>query len=304
MNKLNFSFLLTIIIGISFSTFLFDNTFAQENQITPPRHQWKELPDPDLLTCKEGLILLQKNNGTPACVSPLAYLKLVDRGYGKFDSSQLMKRPVMMTHLMSGMINDPQLMHHWHTMTLNDQKIMHQTMSDIILRLKANPEYMANIMGPMTTNPELRKQMVEHMKNNELMMKSFQENPKWMDSVHRPMMGSNMEKGMGHGMAGQTGCSWCPEFKHHGLDSNPGFHHPTIMEDMMHHLWLNENMRNQMHNFMLENPNHMGLMTEQMMDSSLDFMIEDPELRKQMIEMMLENQDFMNSIRHENQFSD
>ena len=39
-----------------------------------------------------------------------SYLKLIDRGYGKFDSSQLMKRPEMMTHLMSGMVVEPQLM--------------------------------------------------------------------------------------------------------------------------------------------------------------------------------------------------
>lgn len=303
MNKLNFSFLFLIIIGIFLSPFLFDNTFAQENQITPPRHQWKQLPDPDVLTCKEGLILIQKNNGAPACVSPSAYLKLVDRGYGKFDSSQLMKRPVMMTHLMSGMINDSQLMHHWHTMMMNDQKVMQQTMSDMIFQLKNNPEYMANIMGPMTTNPELRKQMIEQMKNNNIMMDSLQKNPKWMDSVHQPMMDSNMNSGMGQGMHRQMECSWCPEIENHDLHSHSGFHRPTIMQDMMHHIWVNENMRNQMHNFMFENHYHMGLMTEQMMGPSLEFMMEDAEIRQQMIEMMLEHQDFMNSIRHENQFS-
>ena len=303
MNKFNFLFLIPIIFGIFLSPFLFDNTFAQENQITPPRNQWEQLPDPDVLTCKEGLILIQKNNGIPACVSPSTYLKLVDRGYGKFDSSQLMKRPTMMTHLLSGMVNDPQLMHHWHTMMKNDQKVMQQTMSGMILKLKNNPEYMANIMGPMTTNPELRKQMIEHMQNNDAMMKSFQENSRWMDSVHQPMMGSNMGQGMGNGMHGQMGCSWCPEIEHHPLHSNLGFHQPTKMEDMVHHIWLNENLRNQMNNFMFENRYHMGLMTEQMMGPTLELMIDDPELRQQMIEMMLENQDFMDSIRHEDQFS-
>ena len=303
MNKFNFSFLFLLIIGILFSPFLFDNTFAQENQITPPRHQWKQLPDPDVLTCKEGLILIQKNNGAPACVSPSAYLKLVDRGYGKFDSSQLMKRPVMMTHLMNGMINDSQLMHHWHTMMMNDQKVMQQTMSDMIFQLKNNPEYMTNIMGPMTTNQELRKQMIEQMKNNDIMMKSLRENPRWMDSVHQPMMGSNMNPQMGQGMHGQMGCSWCPEIENHDIHSSLGFNHPTIMENMMHHIWLNENMRNQMHNFMFENHYHMGLMTEHMMGPTLEFMIEDNEIRQQMIEMMLEHHDLMNSIRHENQFS-
>ncbi len=255
------------------------------------------------MTCKEGLILIQKNNGVPACVSSSTYLKLIDRGYGKFDSSQLMKRPVMMIHLMNGMINDPKLMHHWHMMMMNDQKVMQQTMSEMILQLKSNPEYMINVMGPMTTNPELRKQMIEQMKNNDIMMKSLQENPKWMVSVHQPMRGSNMNSGMGQGMHGQMGCSWCPEFENRSIHSNLGFHHPIIMEDMMHHIWLNENMRIQMHNFMFENNYHLGLMTEQMMETLLEFMMEDSEIRQQMIEMMLEHQDFMNSVRHENQFS-
>ncbi|MFB5647803.1 MAG: hypothetical protein ACE5RO_06675, partial [Candidatus Nitrosomaritimum yanchengensis] len=105
------------------------------------------------------------------------------------------------------------------------------------------------------------------------------------------------------GMHRQMECSWCPEIENHDLHSHSGFHRPTIMQDMMHHIWVNENMRNQMHNFMFENHYHMGLMTEQMMGPSLEFMMEDAEIRQQMIEMMLEHQDFMNSIRHENQFS-
>jgi hypothetical protein len=204
---------------------------------------------------------------------------------------------------MGEMIKDPQLMHHWHTMMMNNQKVMQQTMSDMILQLKNNPEYMANIMGPMTTNPELRKQMIEHMQNNDKMMKSFQENPRWMYSVHQPMMESNMGHEIGQEMHGQMGCSWCPEIEHNFPHSNPGFHNPTIMKDMVHHIWLNENMQNQMHNFMFENRYHMGLMTEQMMGHILEFMIDDADLRQEMIEMMLEHQDFMNSIRHENQFS-
>ena len=303
MNKLNFLFLFTLIISISISPILFENSFAEE-QIVPPRHQWKQLPDPDTLTCNEELILLQKTNGSPACVSPIAYLKLIDRGYGKFDSSQLMKRPVMMDYLMRGMINEPQLMHHWHNMMMNDTKIMQQAMSDMVLQLKKSPEFMPNIMAPMTTNPDLRKQMIEHMKNHNHMMNSFQQHSGWMDSVHQPMMGSKMGGGMGSGMHGQTICSWCPEMTQQTESDHPGFRQPKIMEDMMHHLWLNKNMQAKMHNFMLENHHHMGLMSEQMMGSTLGYMMDDPELRQQMIEMMLEHQEFMDSIRHENQFTD
>jgi hypothetical protein len=299
MYKVKFSFAFIIILGISFSLFLFENSFAQENPIIPPRHQWKQSPNPDNLTCKEGLILLQKINGAPACVSSSTYLKLIDRGYGKFDSSQLIKHPEMATHLMGGIIVEPQLMHHWHTMMVNDSKIMQQTMSDMVLQLKENPEFLANIMGPMTTNLELREQMIEHMKNHDQMMISFQEHRGWMDSVHRPIIDSNMGQGMSLGMHGKTECSWCPEIEQHNY---LGFHRPKIMEDMMHHVWVNEKMRSQMLDFMLENSPHMYLMTGEIMGSMLGFMMDDPELRQQMIDMLLEHPEFMNSIRHENKF--
>ena len=301
MNNKNFSFLFTLILCISFSPFLFENSFSQENLIFPPRQQWKQLPDPDILTCKDSLILLQKTNGSPACVSSSAYLKLIDRGYGKFDSSQLMKRPEMMTHLMGGMIVESQLMSHWHTMMVNDPKIMQQSMSDMVLKLKENPKFLANIMGPMT-NLELRGEMIQHMKKHNQMMVSFQEHPGWMESVHRPMMGSSMNQEMGSEMHGKTQCSWCPE-KSVDLQAHQGFHRPNIMEDMMHHIWINEKMRSQMHEIMLENPQHMELMTDETMDSILEFMMDDTELRQQMIDMMLEHPEFMNSIRHENQFT-
>ena len=301
MNTKNLSFAFTFILGISFSPFLFENSFSQEDLVISPRHQWKQLPDPDILTCKEGLILLQKTNGSPACVSSSAYLKLIDRGYGKFDSSQLMKRPEMMTYLMGGIIVEPQLMSHWHTMMVNDSKILQQSMSDMVLQLKENPEFLANIMGPMTTNLELREQMIEHMKKHDQMMISFQGHHEWMESVHRPMMGSSMNQEMNSAIHEKTECSWCPK-KSLDLQTRRDFHQPNVMEDMMHHVWINEKMRSQMYKIMLENPHHMDLMTGETIDHILGFMMDDAELRQQMIDMMLENPEFMKSIRHENQF--
>jgi hypothetical protein len=204
---------------------------------------------------------------------------------------------------MGGMIVEPQLMRHWHTMMVNDSKIIQHRMSDMVLQLKKNPEFLANIMGPMTSNLELREQIIEQMKNHEQMMISFQEHRGWMDSVHQPMLGSNMDQGMGSGMHGKADCSWCPEIKQRYLHANLGFHQPKIMEDMMHHVWVNEKMRSQMHDFMLENPPYMDLMTGETIDSILEFMMDDTELRQQMIDMMLEHPEFMNSIRHENQFT-
>lgn len=303
MGKLNFLFVLAVILSAAISPFLFERSFAQENPITPPRHQWKQLPDPDTLTCKDGLILLQKISGSPACVSPYSYLKLIDIGYGKFDSSQLMQRPEMMNHLMGGMVFDSQLMHHWHTMMMNDPDIIQNTMPRLVLQLEENPEILKNIMGPMTTDSELREKMIGIMKNHDQMMTSFQQHSGWMNSVHRPMMGSSMGQEMNSGMHGNAECSWCPEVKPHKLHTHHGFHHPKIMEDMLHHFWVNERMRAQMHAYMLENPDHMGLMADQMMGPLLEIMMDDPEIRQQMIDLMLENQDFMSSVRHENKLS-
>lgn len=303
MNKLQFSFVFSIILSIFILPIFFENSYSQENQIIPPRIQWKQLPDPDNLTCKEGFILLQKTTGIPACVGSSTYLKLVDRGYGNFNFSHLMKNPEMMTYLMEGMIKDIQLMQHWHNMMMNDTKILHQTMSNMILKLKENPKFLENIMEPLTSNLELRGQMIDHMKNHNQMMNSFQNHPRWMDSVHQPVMGSNMGQEMSSEMHGNSQCSWCLETKYGNSPPSQGFHRPQIMEDMVHHLWVNQNLRTQMHKHMLENPYHMELMSGQMMEPILGYMMDDPQLRQQMIEMMLENQEFMNSIRHENNFS-
>jgi len=290
-----------ISILIIFPVFI-ENSFSQENLIGSPRSQWKQLPDADSLMCKDGLILLQKNNSSPVCVSPTTYLKLLDRGYGKFDLSQLTKRSQMMITVLHTVLENQHLVNHWHTMMINDPKILHQSMSSLNLQLNENPQLMISILGPMITNPELRAEMINQMKENNQMMMSLQENPKWMNSVHSPIMGS-MNKEMSPEIPAESDCSWCIEPKSQQFSNNSDFQHPKIMEDMIHHIWMNENLRNQMHLFMFENPEHMKTMTNHTMEPILESMMSDSNLRKQMIEMMLEHQEFMNSIRHENQFS-
>ena len=148
--------------------------------------------------------------------------------------------------------------------------------------------------------------MIEEMKYHSEMMNALQGHPRWMDSVHddmRPGMGSGMHMGSGQGQGMHMGnCPWCPEYEmHHMHDHSQEFSHSSRMMDMMHHMWINEEMTMDMHEFMLKNPTHMAQMSKQMMGPMLGFMMDDPELRQQMIDMMLENQEFMNSIRHENQ---
>ncbi|MDH3204872.1 MAG: hypothetical protein OEL81_09380, partial [Nitrosopumilus sp.] len=80
-----FLFVFVVILGIIASPTLFENSFAQQEM--SPHHQWKKFGDPHTLTCKQGQLLLQKHDGNPACVMPSTYIKLVDRGYGAYDSS-------------------------------------------------------------------------------------------------------------------------------------------------------------------------------------------------------------------------
>jgi hypothetical protein len=78
------------------------------------------------------------------------------------------------------------------------------------------------------------------------------------------------------------------------------FTHSDRMMNMMHGMWINPEMSNDMHSMMLQNPSHMGYMSQQMMNPMLDAVMGDEELRQQMIDLMLEHQDFMDTIRHDN----
>jgi len=292
-----FIFILFLITPIMF----YEDSFLQIAETTP-KHQWNHLPDPDSLTCKIGLILLQKNDGSPVCVSPSTYIKLVDRGYGKFDPSQLMKRSEMMVSLMREIIKDTYLTTYWHTMMKNDPKILHQTMSEMVVNLKENPAIFDHVIETIITNSEMQKEMIIQMKKNDQMMMSLQNNSKWMDSVH----GSAMEKDRQIDLAKDEvdECLWCMETDTVQNSKNLDFHQPKIMEDMVHHMWINEKMRNHVQFFMLENSDHMEIMTNQLMEPILEYIMSDSDLRQQMIRLMMENQKFMDSIRHENHIID
>ena len=272
---------------------LIENSFAEN---LSPRQQWKKFADTDMLTCRDGFILLQKNGGYPACVKPSTYLKLVDRGFTNVDLTLIHNRPNMLTSLMQNMVSNQNLMNHWHDMMIRNPSIMNQTMADWISNMKEDPHLLANIMGPITSQPELREKMIALMKVHPDMENSLKQNTTWMDSVHMPMMNSDMGQGIHN-----DGCSWCPEYTpHQSINHSMYFSHSDVMMDLMHNIWINDQMIYDMHESMLENPDHMAIMSESMLDQMLGPMMDDSELRQQMIELMLENQEFMNSIRHEN----
>jgi len=277
---------------IAIPTFI-ENSFAQQKM--SPHQQWKKFVDPDVLTCKQGHLLLQKTDGTPSCVMPSTYLKLIQRGYGDYDSSIMSKRPEMMNVLMQSMISNQNIMNHWHDMVLKNPNIMTKTMDNWISQVKDNPDLLKNMLGPITSDPVLREKMIEIMENHPYMENSLKMNSKWMDSVHH-----SMSSGMGQEMH-HTACAWCPDYQ---MSSSHG-HSITLTNsdrimDMMHDLWINSGMSKDVTMMMLQNPSHLAYMSEQMMEPMLNAVMDDEILRQQMIDLMLEHQDFMNSIRHDN----
>ena len=290
---MNSNYLVLSFIAFLIIPFLYEGSFAQET--LSPRQQWKQFADPDLLTCKEGHILLQKNNGYPVCVTPSTYLKLIDRDYAELDFSLISNRQSMMDTLMQNMVSNQNLMSHWHEMMLKNPNIVNKTMNDWILQMKENPELLTNMLGPMTSDPELRQKMISEMKKHPIMEDSLKQNPRWMVSIHQSDMNNHVDQRM------HSNCKWCPEFEHaHSHEHSTEFSHSDKMMDLMHHIWINDQMRKNMHEFMLENPTHLANMSNQMMSEILVPMMDDSKLRENMTELMLEHQEFMNSIRHEN----
>ncbi len=291
-----FRFIFTLVLIFSFSTSpaFFENSFAQQEM--SPHDQWKKFADLDTLICKQGHLLLQKNNGNPACVLPFTYLKLIDRGYGAYDSSIMSKHPEMMNQLMQNMASNDKLMYHWHEMLQKNSSMMMQTMNNLVSQIKDNPELLKNMLGPMTSDPKLREKMIEIMKNHSQMENSLKQNTIWMDSVHQTMMSSGMEQGM-HNIT----CTWCPDYQINANHEHFGeFVNSDRMMDVIHHMWINSEMTQDMHVIMMKNPSHMAQMSEHMMEPMLDAVMNDVNLRQQMIGLMLEHPDFMNTIRHNN----
>ena len=284
---MNFKFLFLLFIVFCIS-FIFQSSFAQ--QTMSPHYQWKKFADPDTILCKSGLLLMQKNDGTPACIMPSTYLKLVDRGYGEYNSSILSKRPEMMNQLMQYLMANEKLMYHWHEMLQKNPTIMMQTMYDWIDQIKENPELLKNMLGPMTSDPQLREKMIDAMQNHPQMENSLKMNSMWMDSVHKPMMSSGMH----------NSCEWCPNYQMPSSTSSMQFTNSDKMMGVVHAIWVNSGMSYDMHRLMLQNPSHMAQMSDQLMGPMLDVIMDDEELRQKMIDLMLENPEFMNSIRHEN----
>jgi hypothetical protein len=206
------------------------------------------------------------------------------------------KRPEMMNQLMENMASNDKLMYHWHKMLQKNPSMMIRTLDDLVSQNKDNPELLKNMLAPMTSDPKLREKMIETMKNHPQMEHSLKQNTIWMDSVHHKIIDFGMDQGMHN-----SECVWCPDYQ---MNSNhvysEEFTNPDRMMDLIHHIWMNHEMTQDMHMMMMKNTSHMAQMSEHMMEPMLNAIMNDEILRQQMIDLMLEHSDFMNTIRHNN----
>jgi len=252
----------------------------------PPRKQWKMFADPDMLTCKDGLVLLQKNNGYPACVTPTTYVKLIDRDFAKYDFRLISNRPDMMSYLIVHLESNPNIMNHWHNMMLKNPTVIETIMSDWILQIKEEPRLLYNILGPIASEPELREKMIVIMRTHSQMEDSLRNNPAWMISVHEPVT---------HEIPHEN-CSWCPTYTYDNSKSIT-LQSDRLM-DLIHHFWINDEMSTRMYKLMLNDPTHMAMMSDKMMGEILYPIMDDPQLREEMANLLIKHQAFMDAIRH------
>ena len=286
-----------IVIGILLPLTLIEDSLAESFS---PRQQWEKFADPDLLKCKEGLILLQKNNGYPACVTPSTYLKLIERNFTKFDFTLILDRSNMMNYLIQNMAYDTNMINHWHDMMLKNPNAINTMMVDWVQKMKEDSTYLKNVIGPMASEPQLREKMISLMKKHPVMEEYLKNNSDWMHSVHQNTYA--MDKDMHMDM-----CTWCPDYEHSLSTMHSMSHEPTMhsmspesdkMTELIHRIWINNKLNHDMNQLMLENPTHMAMMSEIMMNDMLFPIMDDPQLRENMAELLLEHQAFMNSIRH------
>ena len=200
----------TIVLAVLVSIpLLSEPVFAQMHSHMSPHHQMKTINDPSQVTCREGMVLMMKNSGVPACVSHSTYWRLADRAWGTFDTELLTKNQQHMQGVMGSMMNHPQMSQHMHDWMSNNPQHMQNMMNYWMPQMMQNDQWMMNMMGPMMNDPELRQQMMSNMMNHQQMMQAMMDNQQWMGMMSGQHM---MSDGMYHGMMmnGTMNCPWCP----------------------------------------------------------------------------------------------
>lgn len=310
---------LTLIL-ISAAMLTGNASFQTPDQSIPPRQQWRQANDISQISCATGLVLIQKVNGAPACVSPDAYLRLVDRGWGMWDPTIMSNRPNMMQGVIDQAIRDPVLSKHLHSMAQQEKTLWYDVSPQLKQQLQEDSQILQSTMMPIMNDPQLRQQMIEMMQQSPQIMQSIRNNNMMMQMIQGSIpLPSNQT-----GMTGTTGDLVMSKGLKGSMMENQGkmrdqtmgqnmmgqmmewgmmMHNPQMMQNMMVQMMNDPQMRAMMQSMMIQNPHHRQSMVNQgMAGPMVGSMINDPQLREQMLDMMMQHQDMMMSLRQNQQF--
>jgi len=73
--------------------FLMFNTISSYGETPSPLEQTKQGIPANEVSCKKGLVLMVRESGDPACLTPSSYMRSIDRGWGVGDLDLLQKHP-------------------------------------------------------------------------------------------------------------------------------------------------------------------------------------------------------------------
>ncbi len=210
-------------------TLMQDSDAVQTESKMSVKQQWEMFPNIEQITCANGYgILIKESTGTPVCVKPAVYLRLVNRGYGEHDFSLMSKNQEFMTGIDNNIMNHPELQDDM----INDP--------DMIQAMQNNPEWMDHMQG---------KGMMDQDKMGDGMMDQ--------DKMGEGMMEQDK---MGEGMMEQDkmmdkytmGCKWCPTSEKQ-MGEPWMVNDPQRMDEMMDKLIDDPQFRDQIMNHMMGN---------------------------------------------------
>ena len=234
--------LIALIISL---TPIVEQVFAQTESRMSVKQQWEMFPDIEQITCTNGYgILVKESTGTPVCVKPAVYLRLVNRGYGEHDFSLMSKNQEFMIGIDNNIMNHPELQDDM----INDP--------DMIQAMQNNPEWIDHMQGKgMTEQDKMGQGMTEQDKMGQGMMEQDKMGEGMMDKDKmgdKDMMGQGMMKQDKKMDKYTMGCKWCPTSEKQ-MGKPWMANDPQRMDEMMDKLIDDPQFRDQIMNHMMGN---------------------------------------------------
>lgn len=110
--------------------FSFSNSFGETDS---PLVQTKQGVPANEVACNEGLVLMVRESGTPACLTAPSYLRSIDRGWGVGDLDLLQNNPEQLDSIIEAIMHNRELR------------------QQVIDRISENPE----VLGQIQQNEKL-----------------------------------------------------------------------------------------------------------------------------------------------------